>query len=387
MSKVWYKLEDIEDFEHTGSHYFDASYAPSLVENAQNVELWDTDDFKDIFDMQCEKSILLKETADPWGAFLNKYNQWIARNGVLIANEAYTLFMKYNPIHNYDRHEEYTGSDTVTKTPTNWQETKTETPNNWKETTTQTPTGWIKTDERSYTNYHETETETPTNWEKSTTQTPTNWEKTTTQTPTAWTTTDTDTYTNYTETDTQTPTGWKKETKSTDFLNPSIDVNKVVPFDSDTLTAVSATQKMINETEEQKGTMQDQKTITGSKQHTSAQSGTYQSTEAQAGTYVTAEEQTGTYERDTTKTGKETLTQQQAGTYTTERAESGSRSTTTSQTGTFEDETEYGKVVDIYGNIGTLTTGAMIKETVELYDTDFVARWLNRFFSTYCAYV
>ena len=99
MSKVWYKLEDIEDFDHTGSHYFDASYAPSLVENAQNVELWDTDDFKDIFDMQCEKSILLKETEDPWGAFLNKYNQWIARNGVLIANEAYTLFMKYNPIH------------------------------------------------------------------------------------------------------------------------------------------------------------------------------------------------------------------------------------------------------------------------------------------------
>lgn len=387
MKKTWYKLEDIEDFDHTGSHYFDASFAPSLVENAADVELWDTSDFKDIFEMQSEKSILLKETDDPWGSFLNKYNQWLARNGVLIANEAYTLFMKYNPIHNYDRHEEYTGSDTVTKTPTDWKETKTEEPNNWKETTTQTPNNWIKTDERSYTNYHETETETPTNWEKSTTQTPTNWEKTTTQTPTAWETTDTDSFDNYAETDTQTPTGWKKETKSADFLNPSIDVNKVVPFDSDTLTAVSATQKMINEIEEQKGTMQNEKTITGSKTHTSEQTGTYQTTEEQAGTYVTSEEQTGTYERDKTKTGKETFTEQQAGTYTTERAESGSRSVTTEQAGTFEDETAYGKVVDIYGNIGTLTTGAMIKETVELYDTDFVARWLNRFFNTYCAYV
>lgn len=387
MSKVWYKLEDIEDFDHTGSHYFDASYAPTLVENAAEVELWDTGDFKDFFDRQSEKSILLKETVDPWGSFLNKYDQWIARNGVLIANEAYTLFMKYNPIHNYDRHEEYTGSDTVTKTPTNWQETKTETPNNWKETTTQTPSNWIKTDERSYTNYHETETETPTNWEKSTTQTPTNWEKTTTQTPTAWETTDTDTFTDYTETDTQTPTGWKKEIKTTDFLNPSIDVNKVIPFDSDELTAVSATQKMINNTEEQKGTMQDQKTITGSKTHTSEQTGTYQTTEEQAGTYVTSEEQTGTYERDRTKSGKETYTEQQAGTYTTERSESGSRSTTTSQTGTFEDATEYGKIVDIYGNIGVTTTATMIKEILDLYDHDFIERWLSRFFNTYCAYV
>lgn len=324
MSKVWYKLEDIEDFEHTAQNFFKASYAPTLEENAANIDLWTDENFIDLFEQQSEKSILLKETEDPWGSFKNKYSQWIARNGALIANEAYTLFMKYNPIHNYDRHEEYTGSDTITKTPTNWLETKTETPNNWKETTTQKPT---------------------------------NWEKTTTQTPTAWEKTDTDTFTDYTETDTQTPTGWKTETKSTDFLNPSIDVNKVVPFDSDTLTAVSATQKMINNTEEQKGTMQDQRTITGSKTHTSEQTGTYQTTEEQAGTYET------------------------------ERTETGSRSTTTAQTGTFEDETEYGKVVDIYGNIGTLTTGAMIKETVELYDSDFIARWLNRFFNTYCAYV
>lgn len=366
MSKKFYKLEDIEDFDHTGSHYFDASFAPTMIENASDIDLWDTDTFKDIFDQVSERSILLKETSNPWGAFLNKYDQWIARNGNLIANEAYTLYSKYNPIHNYDRHEEYTGADTVTKTPTEWKETRTETPTNWKETTTETPANWIKTDERSYTNYHETETETPTNWEK-----------TETQTPTAWKTTDTDTFTNYTETDTQTPTGWKKETKSTDALNPSEDFNKVVPFNGTALETVSGTLHFINDTEEQKGTFQDQKTITGSKTRASEQTGTFQTTESQA----------GTYERDTTKTGKETLTEQQTGTFTTERAESGTRTITSEQTGTFEDETSYGKIVDISGNIGTMTTGSMIKEIVELYDNDFISRWLYRFFDAYCVYV
>ena len=441
--KKWYKLEEIEDFEHTAANFFKASYAPTLINDAVNIDLWDDDDFKDIFEQQEEKSIYLKETNDAWGAFKNKYSQWISRNGSLIANELYTLLMKYNPIHNYDRHEVYSGKDTSTKKPTDWIETVTDTPDNWKQTTTQTPTNWQKTNEKSFTNRHDTETETPTNWEKTTTQTPTNWketetdsftnyhetdtqtptnwEKTTTQTPTLWEKTSTDTFTNYTETDTQTPTNWVKTTQTAGGSNANSDATResIVPFNGSDLAMVSGkdVQHAENITETQAGTYQNQKTITGSKTNTEAQTGTYQTTEAQdgtfetteaqggtfetdktftgtkqketahTGTYEVTEEQGGTYERDREMTGKETVTETQAGTFKTEVEESGSKVVTKEQEGTFEDEMAYGKKVDISGNIGTLTTGAMIRETLEIYDNDFIAKWINRFFNTYCAYV
>lgn len=58
-----------------------------------------------------------------------------------------TLNFDYNPIENYDRTEEKTGTETGTDTPTNWKETRTETPTNWTETKTETPTEWKETTE------------------------------------------------------------------------------------------------------------------------------------------------------------------------------------------------------------------------------------------------
>ena len=384
MAKKFYKLEDISNF--TGiNNFFAATGTPTFVENATQISLWTEDNFEDIFDKQSGKSLYVKETADPWGAFKNKYTQWLARNSSFIANELYALLSKYNPIYNYDRHEVYSGSDTALKTPTDWVQTKTETPDNWKETTTQTPTNWKSTETQTPTNwkstetqtptnweeetvksfdqYHETETQTPTDWEEETvksfdqyheteTQTPTNWEKTDTQTPTQWTNTKTDAYTNYTETDTQTPTNWVKTTQTAGASgsNGESTQNQIIPYNGDDFANVSktTTQRSQNVTETQGGTYQDQKTITGSKSLTETQSGTYQVTSEQSGTYETdrtktgtetdTKTQSGTYETDRTKTGTETDTKTQSGTYETETEQSGTYQTETQQTGTYQTE-------------------------------------------------
>lgn len=287
MSKVWYKLEDIEDFEHTAANFFKASYAPTLAENAATIDLWTDDDFKDVFDMQSEKSILLKETDDAWGSFKNKYSHWIARNGALIANEAYTLFMKYNPIHNYDRHEVHSGDDTATKTPDDWVLEVTETPDEWKRTETFVASNDYKSKD---------------------TQVPTQWEKT-------------------------------SETIGNDTDNAMGTENKVIPFDGTDFANVSKTLTVTSHREK----------------------------ETQSGTYAMEHTQEGTHGVEVTEEGK--------------------RTTTTEQKGTFEDKTEYGHIIDVSGNIGVTTTATMIREILDLYDHDFICRWLSRFFNAYCAYV
>ena len=429
--KKFYKLDDIANFDNI-NNFFAASAAPTYKQNAANITLWSETQFEDVFEQQSGKSFYAKETADPWGAFKNKYTQWLSRNGSFIANELGALLEKYNPIYNYDRHEAYSGSDTSLKTPDDWTTTKTETPDDWKETTTQTPTNWTKTDTQTPTNWKTTETQTPTDWQEETTksfdqyhetetQTPTNWEKTDTQTPTQWTNTKTDSYTGYTETDTQTPTNWVKTTQTAGAsgANGESTQNQIIPFNGSDFANVSkaTTQRSQNVTETQGGTYQDQKTITGSKALTETQSGTYQVTSEQTGTYETdrtktgtetdTKTQSGTYETDRTKTGTETDTKVtsgtyqteteqsgtfqnqsvQTGTYTTETATTGSRTETIEQTGTLEDKTTYGKKLDVEGNIGVTTTAEMITQIINLYDTDFIARWVTRFIDTYCAYV
>lgn len=411
MAKKFYKLEDIANF--TGiNNYFAATGTPTFVENATQISLWTESNFEDIFDKQCGKSLYIKETADPWGAFKNKYTQWLARNNNFIANELYALLSKYNPIYNYDRHEVYSGSDTALKTPTDWVQTKTETPDNWKETTTQTPTNWKSTETQTPTNWKSTETQTPTNWQEETTkefdqyhetetQTPTNWEKTETQTPTAWTNTKTDSYTNYTETDTQTPTSWTKTTQTAGASgsNGESTQNQIIPFNGSDFANVSkaTTQRAQNVTETQAGTYQDQKTITGTKANTEVQSGTFQTVTAQDGTFETdrtktgtetdTKTQSGTYETETQQTGTYQTETQQTGTYQTETSTTGSRTETIEQEGTFEDKTTYGKKVDITGNIGVVSTIDMINQVLSLYDTDFVERWITRFIDSCCVYV
>ncbi len=388
--KKFYKLDDIANFENI-NNFFAASGTPTYKTGAQELTLWNEAQFESVFNEQSEKSFYNKETLDPWGAFKNKYTQWLARNGNFIANELGTLLEKYNPIYNYDRHEVYSGSDTETQTPTDWVETKTETPDNWKQTTTQTPTNWKETETqtptnwqdqnvKSYTNYHETETQTPTNWEKTETQTPTNWQKTST-----------DSFTNYKETETQTPTNWM-ETTTTEGgsgANGEATQNQIIPFNGTDWANVSksTTQREQNVQKEQSGTYATEKAVTGTKANTESQTGTYQ----------TVTEQEGTFETDKVITGSETDTRTQSGTYTTETAhsgtfkteteETGSRVETNEKSGTFETETEYGKKVDITGNIGTVSTVDMIEQVLRLYDTDFVYRWITRFIDSVCVYV
>ena len=430
--KKFYKLDEIADFENI-NNFFAATGTPTYKTGAQELTLWNEAQFESVFEEQCEKSFYNKETLDPWGAFKNKYTQWLARNGNFIANELEALLEKYNPIYNYDRHEVYSGSDTETQTPTDWVGTTTETPDNWKQTTTQTPTNWKETETqtptnwqdqnvKSYTDYHETETQTPTNWEKTETQTPTNWQKTSTdsftnyketetQTPNNWQKTSTDSFTNYKETETQTPTDWIEATTTEggSGANGEATQNQIIPFNGTDWANVSksATQREQNVQKEQSGTYQTEKAYSGTKSNTESQTGTFATekavtgtkanTESQTGTYQTVREQDGTYETDKVITGSETDTRTQSGTYTTETAhtgtfkteteETGSRVETNEKSGTFETETSYGKKVEITGNIGVTTTAEMIEQVLRLYDTDFVYRWITRFIDSVCVYV
>ena len=113
MKKQWYKLEDIADFTNI-HNFFAAEGTPTFETNAQAIQLWSESQFEDVFDMNSEKSIYVAVTNDPWGSFKNKYTQWLNRNKNFIADELDALLRKYNPIYNYDRHEVYGGSDTVT---------------------------------------------------------------------------------------------------------------------------------------------------------------------------------------------------------------------------------------------------------------------------------
>lgn len=449
--KKFYKLEDIADFENI-NNFFSAAAAPTFSADAPEIQLWDEAQFEDIFEKHSEKSLYIKETSDPWGAFKNKYSQWKARNGRFIADELSALLQKYNPIHNYDRHEVHSGSDIQTKTPADWITTKTETPDNWKQTTTQKPTNWKETQTQTPTNWKETETQTPTNWKETETQTPTewtetetktptnwqdesvktfsnyhetetqtptNWETTKTDTPTNWQKTNTETFTNYHETETQTPTNWQKETVQLDSANGEGTEHKIIPFNGSDFANVSAdiTQRSQNTKESQTGTYQTDKQLAGTKTNTENQTGTYQTVTAQdgtfetdrtksgtetdtvthsgtfvteterTGTYETEREQSGTFETERVQTGIFTTETAHSGTYETEVATSGSRTEQTEQTGTFEDLMEYGKVVDVSGNIGVTTTAEMINQILKLYDVDFAERWITRFINSCCVYV
>lgn len=388
--KKFYKLEDIADFENI-NNYFAAVGTPTFSVDAQQINLWSESQFESIFDENTEKSFYCKETNDPWGAFKIKYTQWLGRNNSFIANELSALLSKYNPIYNYDRHEVSSGSDTELQTPDEWKDTKVITPDNWKSTTTQTPTNWKSTETQTPTNWQDQNVKSFTDYHETETQTPTNWEQTVTQTPTQWQKTSTDSFTNYNETETERPTNWEKttQTQGASGSNAEATENKIIPFDGDDWANVSksVTQRDQNVKETQSGTFAHEKTISGTKTNTETQAGTYQTTTEQDGTFETDRIKTGTETDTRTQTGTYKTETEQTGTYKTETAETGTKTETSEKSGTFESKTTYGKKLDISGNIGVLSTEDMIKQVIELYDTDFIKRWIVRFIDSVCVYV
>lgn len=388
--KKFYKLEDIANFENI-NNYFAAVGTPTFSVDAQQINLWSESQFESIFDENTEKSFYCKETNDPWGAFKIKYTQWLGRNNSFIANELSALLSKYNPIYNYDRHEVSSGSDTELQTPDEWKDTKVITPDNWKSTTTQTPTNWKSTETQTPTNWQDQNVKSFTDYHETETQTPTNWEQTVTQTPTQWQKTSTDSFTNYNETETERPTNWEKttQTQGASGSNAEATENKIIPFDGNDWANVSksVTQRDQNVKETQSGTFAHEKTISGTKTNTETQAGTYQTTTEQDGTFETDRIKTGTETDTRTQTGTYKTETEQTGTYKTETAETGTKTETSEKSGTFESKTTYGKKLDISGNIGVLSTEDMIKQVIELYDTDFIKRWIVRFIDSVCVYV
>lgn len=388
--KKFYKLEDIANFENI-NNYFAAVGTPTFSVDAQQINLWNESQFESIFEENTEKSFYCKETNDPWGAFKIKYTQWLGRNNSFIANELSALLSKYNPIYNYDRHEVSSGSDTELQTPDEWKDTKVITPDNWKSTTTQTPTNWKSTETQTPTNWQDQNVKSFTEYHETETQTPTNWEQTVTQTPTQWQKTSTDSYTNYNETETERPTNWEKttQTQGASGSNSEATQNQIIPYDGSDFANVSksVTQRDQNVKETQSGTFAHEKTISGTKTNTETQAGTYQTTTEQDGTFETDRTKTGTETDTRTQSGTYKTETEQTGTYKTETAETGTKTETSEKSGTFESKTTYGKKLDISGNIGVLSTEDMIKQVIELYDTDFIKRWIVRFIDSVCVYV
>ena len=343
MSKKFYQIDEF--FPAAGDQRFSLSAESPLDQVTYNI--FTADDFTDaaIYDYG-ERKCLFPETNDPLTAFYSRFARWKAQRGADIAAAFGALKMEYNPIENYSSTETKTGTETALKTPDQWVKTETQTPNNWQRSEVQTPASWQEQNTKSFTNYKETETQKPTNWQEETE----------------------DTYTDYHESETQTPTGWKKKTKSTEPLNPSEDFNKVVPFNGSSLETVSGTLHFINDTEEQEGTFETDREITGSKAQTKTTS--------------------GTYDTELTKTGTETDTKTTSGTYTTTDTQSGTYTTTEEQAGTFEDELTYDTVLTRKGNIGVTTSQQMARsEWFDLRRNQFVKEVIKEFFnnvSVYC---
>jgi hypothetical protein len=61
MSKVFYKLEDIEDFDNI-QNFFAGQGTPTYKENAAPIDLWTESQFEDVFEKQSGKSLFVKET-------------------------------------------------------------------------------------------------------------------------------------------------------------------------------------------------------------------------------------------------------------------------------------------------------------------------------------
>ena len=384
MSKKFYQIDEF--YPAAGDPRFSLSAESPLDQVTYNI--FSYEDFTDaaIYDYG-ERKCLFPETNDPMAAFYVRFSRWKAQRGADIAAAFGTLKMEYNPIENYNSIEKKTGTETALKTPDEWVKTTERTPDTTT-TETQTPTNWQKTETQTPNQWQKTETQTPNQWQEQNTKSFTNYKETETKRPTNWQEEVENTYTNFHETETQTPTSWKKETKSTDPLNPSEDFNKVVPFNGSTNETVSATLHFINDTEEQKGTFETDRTTTGSKAETKTTSGTFATDLEKTGTETDTKTQSGTYTTTETQNGTYVTTDAQTGTYETQTVESGTDTTTETQEGTFEDKMTYNTTLTRSGNIGVTTSQQMARsEWFDLRRNQFVKEVLREFFdnvSVYC---
>lgn len=191
-----------------------------------------------------ERQILVRDTETALTVFTNIFTDWVNRRGDDIATLVDAYKRIYNPIENYDKYDEHTGSDTDLETPD--------------------PLG----------RYHKT-TQTPTNWKTSVEQKPTNW---TTE-----------------ETEAPGDSGWKikeKENKQDGASAAGETINKVVPFGRATPVTVSTAENNVASEKETE--------TLGSLKSTTTQSGTYTTDTTQSGSFEVKDELVGTLENKRT---------------------------------------------------------------------------------------
>lgn len=244
MSKKFVKIEDfledqnyLEISGYSRNEVVEEGGDPTKITLATHSEV-----YRELMYNYGERAILVRDTEEALTVFTNLFTDWEKRRGDDIATlvDAYTRV--YNPIENYDRYDEHTGSDTDLETPD------------------------------ANGRYHEV-TQTPTNWKKESTQEPTGWKTEETQEPTNWKTTE-------------------KENKQQGTDSAGETVSKVVPFGGATPVTVSKTENNIsNQTETEQ---------TGSFKTTNEQKGSFKTTDEQTGTYTTKDELKGTLENKRT---------------------------------------------------------------------------------------
>lgn len=247
MSKKFVKIEEfledqnyLEISGYSRNEVVEEGGDPTKITLATHSEV-----YRELMYNYGERAILVRDTEEALTVFTNLFTDWEKRRGDDIATlvDAYTRV--YNPIENYDRYDEHTGSDTDLETPD------------------------------ANGRYHEV-TQTPTNWKKESTQEPTNWKEDVTQTPTNWQTTEKE----------------NRQGAEGDPLYATLGINKVVPFNGSEAVAVSENEAHTNT---EKTTAQ-----TGTFKTTSEQTGTFKTTDEQTGTYTTKDELKGTLENKRT---------------------------------------------------------------------------------------
>lgn len=447
MSKKFYKIEDFFPLE--GDPRFSLSAESPLDEVTYNI--FSADDFADaaIYDYG-ERSCLFPETDTPLASFYSRFSRWKAQRGADLAALYGATKQQYDPLTNYNSVEHKTGTETGLQTPNEWVKTtsrtpdltrtETQTPTNWTNTKTETPTNWQEQTVESYSAYKETETQKPANWTNTKTNSYTdytesttdsfgkvltteqsydNFHDTTTVTPTNKQTTDALSFTNYHETNTETPANWVKETTQALADNQGTQSNKIVPFNgsSSILASEVVNDNKSKTSEEQKGTLANDLTKTGTQTHTITDSGyvttdntktgsstdeatesgetthettitgTKALTEVQSGTFANELTKEGTQTDTTTRTGTYQTAEVRTGTFETEETTTGSDDTTETQEGTYENKMTYNTTLTREGNIGTMTPADMLAKEAEIRLRQLVRDIIREFFDTVSVYV
>lgn len=263
--------------------------------------------------------LILKKYKDNWTHIWNTYFETV-----------------YEPLENYNRTEEYSGTDDTKITP-NLTTDETQTPNNWTSKETKKPTDWKETQTESSESWKETETQTPTDWKDTQIESSTDWK----------------------ETETQRPEGWRTTTDSPEASNTSKTDEKIFGFNSSTPVPSNSSNSSSSQHSEttQDGTFTTEKAKTGSIKTETSKSGSFKTEKERTGGLKTETSQTGTYETETT----------QSGTFSTKREEKGNK----------DISIQYGKKLRVKGNIGVTTSQQMMESELELRKYDFFQQVYN----------